>query len=53
MVLAKKGDVVWEHVVAWLLALLVLAVVIFSYFALTGKATGAVDFLKHLLRLRT
>ena len=51
MALTKKGDVTWEHIVAWLLALLVLAVIIYSYFALTGKATGAVDFLKNLLRL--
>jgi len=50
MVLGKKGDVVWDHVTVWILALIVLAVIILLYFALTDKASGAVQFLKNLLR---
>ena len=46
----KEGDVVWEHVIAWIIGVVVLVVFIFLYFALTGKATGAADFLKNLLR---
>ncbi len=40
----------WDHVIVWILALIVLAVIIFLYFALTDKASGAAQFLKNLLR---
>ena len=50
MALGKEGDVVWDHLTVWILALVALAVILFLYFALTDKASGAVQFLKNLLR---
>ena len=50
MIQRKKGDVEWDHLIPWILGLLVLAVVIFLYFALSGRATGAVEFMKNFMR---
>lgn len=49
----KKGDVTWDHVIPWLLGLLVLVLIIFLYMALNDKATGAGQMLKNLLRFGT
>ena len=47
----KRGEIVWDQLISWLLALVVLALVVFLYLVLSGKLGGAADFLKGVLRI--
>lgn len=47
----KKGELVWDELIPWLLALMVLALVIIVYMILSGKGQGYIDYIKDVLRL--
>lgn len=46
----KEGDIEIETLIWWIVALVVLVVVILGFFVLQGKGTGALEYLKNLLR---
>lgn len=46
----KRGELVWDHLIPWLLALVVLILVVFLYLMLSGKLGGAAEFVKGMLR---
>ena len=47
----KKGELVWDELIPWLIALMVLALVVIVYMILSGKGQGYIDYIKDVLRL--
>lgn len=47
----KRGQM-WETLVPWLLALLILVLVVGYYVILKGKEEGALTYLKNLVKFR-
>lgn len=48
----RKGFIVWDTLIPWLIALFVLAVSVVMYMTLGGKGAGLLDFLKRLVASR-
>lgn len=49
---SKRGQIVWDELIPWIIGLGVLALAFVLYFILTGKANGIIDYFKSLTRLR-
>ncbi len=48
----KKGFIVWDTLIPWIIALIVLVLVVLIYVGLSGKGTGLISYLKDLMRFR-
>ena len=48
--MGKKAMEVKEYVVALVILAILLALIFFSYFVIKGKGTGALEFIRNLLR---
>jgi len=46
----KKGQLEWDTLIPWIIGIIILVLVFFLYEILYGKGTGALGFLKNLLR---
>jgi len=45
----KRGQITWDTLIPWIIALAVLALAFFAYMALHSKGSGAIAYLKQLL----
>lgn len=48
----KKGQLVWDTLMPWIIAIVVLILSFVLYYVLKGKGTGAIEFFKDLVRFR-
>ncbi len=46
----KRGELVWDELIPWIIGLVVLALIFVLYFTLSGKGQGIIDYLKSLFR---
>jgi len=46
----KKGDIEWDTIIYWIIAVLVLVLGFFLYKVLAGKGISALEYLKNLFR---
>ncbi len=46
----KKGELVFDELIPWIIALGVLVLVLILYFVLSGKGTAALEFFKNMWR---
>ena len=46
----KRGELVWDTLIPWIIAIGVLVLMLFLYFILSGKTEGAIQYFKDLLR---
>jgi len=49
----KKGDIEWDTVAYWVLGIVVLIIAVGGIVLLSGKGTGAIEFIKNLFRFRS
>ncbi len=49
---SKKGAIWWDKIAVWILIFLVLALVVTGILLLTGKGSGALNFIKDLFRFK-
>lgn len=47
----KKGQLVWDTLIPWIIAFFVLILAAIIYFTLTGKSNAAIDYLRAMLNL--
>lgn len=48
----KKGQIVWDTLIPWIIAILVLGLTLVIYFLINDKGTGAIEYFKNLVRFR-
>ncbi len=48
----KKGELIWDELIPWLIGAIVLALFIFVYIILSGKGHEYIDYMKNVLRIR-
>ena len=48
----KKGQLVWDTLVPWVVALVVLVLIVVFYLVLKDKGISALEFFKNLWRFR-
>jgi hypothetical protein len=48
----KRGElsIHWETIIYWLIAFVVLGIILFAIFFLTGRGTSAIEYIKNLIR---
>ena len=46
----RRGQLVWDQLIPWLIAIGVLILIVILYFILTEKANSAIDFFKNLIQ---
>ena len=46
----KRGELVWDELIPWIIGLGIIALVFVLYFVLSGKGQGIIDYLKSLFR---
>ena len=46
----KKGELVFDELIPWIVALGVLILILILYFVLSGKGTSALEYFKNLWR---
>ena len=46
----KRGQIVWDHLIPWIIGVAILVLGFIMYAILNGKANSAADFLKNLFR---
>ncbi len=48
----KKGELIWDELIPWIIGAIVLALFIFVYIILSGKGHEYIDYIKNVLRIR-
>ncbi len=48
----KKRGQMWETLIPWIIAIVLLVFVIILYAVLSDKGSGAIEFFKNLMRFR-
>jgi len=48
--MGKKGELVFDELIPWIIALGVIILVLILYFVLSGKGNAALDFFKNMWR---
>jgi len=46
----KKGQLVWDELIPWIIGIGVLVLGFVLYFILSGKGAGLIDYLKNIFR---
>jgi len=46
----KKGDIAWDTMIGWIIAIAVLVLIVILFFVLNGKGTNMIDYIKGLFR---
>src|SRR3989338_699014 len=46
----KRGQLVWDNLIPWIIGIAVLVLMFVLYFILSGKGQSAITFLKNLFR---
>jgi hypothetical protein len=46
----KKGQLVWDQLIPWIIAIGVLVLALVLFFILSGKGESAIDYIKGLFR---
>jgi len=48
----KRGELIWDELIPWIIGAIVLALFIFVYIILSGKGHEYIDYIKNVLRIR-
>ncbi|MBI2632232.1 hypothetical protein HYW75_04465 [Candidatus Pacearchaeota archaeon] len=46
----KRGELVWDKLISWIIAIMVLILLVVVYMILSGKGQGYIDYIKNVLR---
>ena len=46
----KRGELVWDEFIPWIIGLVVLVLIFVLYFTLSGKGQVVIDYVKSLFR---
>ncbi|MEK6928471.1 MAG: hypothetical protein AABW65_00760 [Nanoarchaeota archaeon] len=46
----KRGQTAWDNLIPWIIGIIVLALVVIFYMSLSDKSTGALKFIRDILR---
>lgn len=49
----KRGELVWDELIPWIIGLAVLLLMFVLYIILTGKGNDAVEYIKNIFRFGT
>lgn len=46
----KRGELLWDKLISWVIAIMVLILLVVVYMILSGKGQGYIDYIKDVLR---
>jgi hypothetical protein len=49
---SKKGELTWDTLIPWIIAIAVLIFIVLLFWMLYGKGSGALDYIQNLFRFK-